>query len=375
MWHIVHKNMNQNIQNYESPESENSISDDVIDSYTSIQKQRRPQRKTISLEMRKQMFNFFVKGRSDSWIAGEMLLPRSTVWSILSKFRKERILNPKERGGNRSPLFSPEQKKEIIAWIDANSMITLKQLKEKVKDEFKITASISTIDRVIGQFHYTLKALVKVPERRNCETTIRKRKVYSEMFRELETTVPHESIIFLDEVGFSVVTRPKRGRSLKGTSAYCSVSGARSRNISVVAAVNKNGIIYSKIHDKAVTGEDFKLSLEEIKIQCSLNQIPDPIFVMDNAKIHHYKGLQNIIDNLHLKIEYLPPYSPFLNPIENVFSVWKNAVIRRQSKNEAELRTAITECFNDITPHHCDSFYRKMLGYINRSSREEVILE
>ena len=310
-----------------------------------------------------------------SAIASEMGLPRTTVSTILLKFRNTGSLVPKLSGGDRRSLLILEQKKQIIGWVDENSMITLKELKEKVHDEFGINVSTSTVNRVIGEFHYTLKCLVKVPERRNCETTLQKRIEYADMFRNLETATTHESIVFLDEVGFAVVTRPKRGRSLKGTSAYAFVSAAKSRNISVVAAINKNGIIYKKVHDKAVTGEDFKICLQELKSACLNSGILNPVFIMDNCRIHHYKGLQNIIETENIAIKYLPPYSPFLNPIENVFSVWKNLVIRRQSKNEKDLKIAISECFQEISTSHCDGFYRKMLGYVTRSSRGEIILE
>ena len=362
-------------RNFVFTDSDNSVSDEFLTPILEHPNQKRQQRKTISSDLREQMYKFFSSGRSDSYIAAEMHLPRSTVYSILSKFRKTGTLDPKPRGGNRRPLLSLEQKEKIINWVDENSLITLKELKQNVHDEFGIVVSLSTVDRVIGQFHYTLKSLVRVPERQNCQTTIQKRLEYSEMFRELETMVMHESIIFLDEVGFAVVTRPKRGRSLKGKSAYCFVSAARSRNISVVAAVNKNGIIYSKIHDRAVNGEDFKVCLEELNSSYILKGIENPIIVMDNARIHHYKGLQDLIVRENLDLKYLHPYSPFLNPIENVFSVWKNLVISKQCKNENELKVAIKECFLEINPQHCDSFYRKMLGYITKSSRGEVILE
>ena len=47
--------------------------------------------------------------------------------------------------------------------------------------------------------------------------------------------------------------------------------------------------------------------------------IDNPIFILDNARIHHYRGLQETIEELNLKIIYLRPYSPFLNPRENFF--------------------------------------------------------
>lgn len=112
------------------------------------------------------------------------------------------------------------------------------------------------------------------------------------MFRKLETCVPYENIVFLDKVGFLVVLRPKRGRSLKGKLAYSFVSAARNRNISVLAFINKNRIIFQKIYNKTFSGEDFKLCLQKLYYNCQLKNIKHFVFVMDNAKIHHYKRLK-----------------------------------------------------------------------------------
>ena len=58
--------------------------------------------------------------------------------------------------------------------------------------------------------------------------------------------------------------------------------------------MNKYGMIYHKIHERAVNGEDFKISLKEINTCCQSQGISNPIFVMDNARIHHYRGLNNV---------------------------------------------------------------------------------
>ena len=72
---------------------------------------------------------------------------------------------------------------------------------------------------------------------------------------------------------------------------------------------------------------------------------------------------------------FLPPYSPFLNPIENVFSVWKNLVISGNAENEQQLRSLISSKFEEITHDHCEAFYRKMKGYVIRLGNGEIILE
>lgn len=42
---------------------------------------------------------------------------------------------------------------------------------------------------------------------------------------------------------------------------------------------------------------------------------------MDNCSIHKATVLDDLYECLH--IFFLPPYSPFLNPIEEIFGTWK----------------------------------------------------
>lgn len=298
-----------------------------------------------------------------------------TVNSIIKKYLRTGNINKEKRGGDRRSKLSSEIKEQLIAHVDLECTLTLDNLSDWVLNRFGLLVSKSTIDRALKDFHYTLKRVTIVPERRNCETTVEERAVYAANFRMLEAENDEKNFVFLDEVGFSVVSRPSRGRSRIGQSSYVVVSASRSRNISVIAAMNKYGMIYHKINERSVNGEDFKVFLKEIKTKCIEAEISNPIFIMDNARIHHYGGLFEDPEIVQYNIRYLPPYSPFLNPIENVFSVWKNNVIRGGAMNESQLRTLIVVNFEAITSENCSSFYRKMLGYLARCSNRELILE
>ena len=99
------------------------------------------------------------------------------------------------------------------------------------------------------------------------------------------------------------------------------------------------------------------------------------MLVLDNARIHHYSRVANLKNELGIELLYLPPYSPFLNPIENGFSKWKNSVLRGAARNESEFFELISSGFSCITSEDCDGWYRKMLGYVIRCSNNEVINE
>jgi transposase len=55
-----------------------------------------------------------------------------------------------------------------------------------------------------------------------------------------------------------------------------------------------------------------------------MNCFPEPnsVLVLDNAQIHHNGWIALIVEAKGALIQYLPPYSPNLNPIEKGFSVY-----------------------------------------------------
>ena len=70
-------------------------------------------------------------------------------------------------------------------------------------------------------------------------------------------------------------------------------------------------------------------NLKTILRECN---VIDGTIVMDNAPVHH--GAVSECDDDEISVKFLPPYSPFLNPIENAFGVFKlklRAVLREDS--------------------------------------------
>ena len=66
------------------------------------------------------------------------------------------------------------------------------------------------------------------------------------------------------------------------------------------------------------------------------------VLVLDNAKIHHDQELLEYLDAFGVKVEFLPPYSPDLNPIETAFSTIKKFLQRN--------RYFVDVCYDPIYP-------------------------
>ena len=83
------------------------------------------------------------------------------------------------------------------------------------------------------------------------------------MPKKLETTHPAENFVFIGEVDFAVSTRSKRERSVAEKRATTVVPYARSCNISIVVAMNKNMMLYFKADDRPEKAVDFQACLTE----------------------------------------------------------------------------------------------------------------
>ena len=83
------------------------------------------------------------------------------------------------------------------------------------------------------------------------------------------------------------------------------------------------------------------------------------VVILDNASIHHVSGVADLIENqAGAKLLFLPPYSPDLNPLEEVFSEVKGIM----KKNSALFQTTnsprilLSVAFNMVTQTDCKHF-------------------
>lgn len=299
----------------------------------------------------------------------------STIYAILKIYETEGRVEKKLRGGVRRKSISIENSTFIKQLIEEDCGITLSCIKQKLFEKFNINVSISTISKYINEFNFSFKRVSLIPERRNDAQNIEDRAVYARNYLSILGAIDDANIIFVDEVGFNVSMRTLYGRSLIGTRANHQVRNIKTRNISVCCAISKTGVIKYTAQNSAFNTQTFQVFMEELVLDVFSRDINQAVFIMDNVRFHKVSAIRNLIENKGYNILYLPPYSPFLNPIENAFSKWKQNIRQNKPINEEHLLELISNVYNIINNDDCAGFFRNMMVYILKSIEMVPILE
>jgi len=79
---------------------------------------------------------------------------------------------------------------------------------------------------------------------------------------------------------------------------------------------------------------------------------------MDNLSAHKVAGVREALEAAGAKLVYLPPYSPDLNPIEQLFAKLK-ALLRKAAERSIEaLWTTIGRLLDAFSPEECANYLR-----------------
>ena len=150
-----------------------------------------------------------------------------------------------------------------------------------------------------------------------------------------------------------------KGRSLRGHRLLEAVPHGHWMTTTVLMGLRTDGIVAPLVVDGAVNGDIFRAWVEQ-HLRPSLN--PKDIVVMDNLSAHKVTGVAEAIKSAGAKIRYLPPYSPDLNPIEQLFSKLKWLIRSEASRTVDTLWSGIGKLIETFTPEECLR-YIKHAGY------------
>lgn len=107
--------------------------------------------------------------------------------------------------------------------------------------------------------------------------------------------------------------------------------------------------------DGPVDAEVFTVYLE--KVLCPQLHEGDTL-ILDNLSTHKIQTVKPLLSVRGVKIRYLPPYSPDLNPIELAFAKLKAQLRQAAARTLENLHSALAAALDSFSPQHCRGFFR-----------------
>eukprot|EP00762_Andalucia_godoyi_P002892 ANDGO_04459.mRNA.1 hypothetical protein len=214
-----------------------------------------------------------------------------------------------------------------------------------------------------------------LPLSRNLPRIIDARYQYAKMMSTVKRAA-YDNAILIDEAPFNVCVLPNKGLSVKGCSPLVPIGKIDLPNISAIVAVNKERMMYFECYDgrvKAQTYADFLRHLfAELQKTGGIPKKGDPkqLIVQDNCAIHKAEIVQSEIPE-GIEMCFLPAYSPFLDPCEEVFGTWKwyftQIVVRTLPQSKENLVDLICKAYRQTTSSEIKGAWGHSLSFFTDS--------
>ncbi len=167
------------------------------------------------------------------------------------------------------------------------------------------------------------------------------------------------SFVFLDETAATTNMVRRYGWGRRGKRLVDAAPHGHWCTTTFVAGLRATGIIAPLVLDGPMTGEIFRAYVEQFLAPTLAR---GDVVVMDNLPAHKVAGVREAIAAVGASILYLPPYSPDLNPIEQMFAKLKALLRKAAARTREALWHTIGHLLGAFSPAECQN-YLENAGY------------
>lgn len=235
-----------------------------------------------------------------------------TIYNWFNRWESEGVVGLYNKPGRGcKPTFNSEQKAKIRDWAKQEPR-QLKQVVQKVKEEWGISISTKTIQRILKtlsmSWHRMRRAVGGEPNPQDYE----QKKAQLEKFKRLEDQ-GKINLYYLDEVGFCLIPCVPYGWQPIGE--YLTIPSRHSKRLNVLGILNRNNHLDTYVSEQTINSD--------VVITCIDTFFPavdrPTVIVVDQSSIHTSDAILDKLEEWQerdITIFELPSYSPELNLIE-----------------------------------------------------------
>jgi transposase len=166
--------------------------------------------------------------------------------------------------------------------------------------------------------------------------------------------IPVARLVFLDESGMHLAMSRSHTWVKRGTEYIDPVPMNWGTTLTLLGAIRVTGWVVLRSMFATANGDRFVAWL-------TAHLLPQlrrgDVLVMDNLRAHHNARVAPACQRHGVRLLYLPPYSPDLNPIEAGWALQKQHVRKVAPRTAHALRRVARRARYRVTPHHCRQWF------------------
>ena len=283
------------------------------------------------------------KGKRYQEIARFLFLDEKTVGNWKKRYDDgglEKLVNDHYMG--RTALLTDDQIEDLSTELESRVYPGTHAIIAFVRNTFGVAYTVGGMTSLLHRLGFSYKKPKGVPAKANAEEQRR-------FLNRYRSAKAHGPVYFADSTHPMLNPVLASGWIKKGQDVEVKTNSGRQR-------VNINGAL-------ELSGQDIIARTCDTVNQNSMCDLLHVIrrknpgernlyLVLDNAPYNRARSVKNLAHRLRIKILYLPPYSPNLNPIERLWKFMKKKLLANQYYEDlAEFRNSVSEFFRGIRKH------------------------
>ena len=282
------------------------------------------------------------EGWSFQQIAEVLLLSSDSIRNHVADYKKSHKLKPE--GGGSSEKLTLQQSCELEKHLQNHTYLYVKNIVAYLQARWKVTYSISGMTTWLERHGFAYKKPAVVPGKANKKEQEKWIKKYEKLKQHLSE---NETICFMDGVHPTHNTQLAYGWIKKGVRKEIASNSGRSRlNLSGMIDILSHQILITE--NKTLNGEstiDFFC-----KVELAYPTMKKVHLFCDNASYYRNQAVSEYLKTSKIKLHFLPPYSPNLNPIERLWKWMKETVMYNTYYEEFDdFRSAVLNFFSTVS--------------------------
>jgi transposase len=260
------------------------------------------------------------------------------------QYERERTTHPYVRG-HRLAVYRGPALKRLDRMIQQHPDASLEELRQLTAH----SCSIMAVQRAVVRLGYGLKKTLSASEQKRPDIARRRNQ-----WRAGPLGLDGRGLVFVDESSAKTNMTRLRGRALRGRRVISYAPHGHWSTTTMIGSIRLDGATSCLAIDGATSSEVWREYVRQVL--CPTLRRGD-IVIVDNLAAHKDLQGQRLIEDCGAQLMFLPPYSPDLNPIENMWSKIKAHLRKAEARSYERLIEAIGQAFAAITAKDAQGYF------------------